>query len=207
MPTQKTPGVAGDEGHDLAAVLDRRARRLLDHDVQVGLQRVAQHVDVGVVGRGDDQRVDRRLGQQRPVVLVRLDVAAQQRVGGVARRPVRVGDGRHPRALGQADIADVLLAHHAAANDAHAQFRAHVALPGRWCLCGRTAATRYLAHTTAPVVQKVSRRRPAQARPGRSAPGSGERAARRRCCRPPGAQAPAARPRRPAPPRRRCGRS
>jgi hypothetical protein len=66
----------------LDAVLHARDQRLLDQDVQVLGQRVAHHVDVREVGRGDHHRVAQSAGQQLAVVLEDL-----RRVVGTAPAP------------------------------------------------------------------------------------------------------------------------
>ena len=110
--------------HQFHAVFDARDQRLFDQDVQaVQRQRVAQHLDMGEVGRGDHHRVAQaaapaaRGGSRRPAAGA---AAAGQR--GVAAGGVRVGQrGDHVSAAHGLQVLDVLAAHAAAADDAVAK--------------------------------------------------------------------------------------
>ena len=110
---------------DLQRVFQRGTQGLFDQMRQVGLQRVAEHVDVGVVRGGDDQRVDHTRGEHIAVVGEVLHLreisavdAAQGRLGPAQRGLYRIADGCDRGPIEQVDIADVLLSHHAGTDDA-----------------------------------------------------------------------------------------
>jgi hypothetical protein len=74
-PRQDVVGTLRGQLDDPLAVGDRRAQRLLDEHVQVGGQRVAEDVDVGVVRRHDHDGVT-PFARQQPLVTVERDGVA-----------------------------------------------------------------------------------------------------------------------------------
>src|SRR3972149_3398330 len=71
--------------------------RLLAEDVLSGAGGLADQGGVGVVRGGDDDGLDRGVGQQRPVV-GRREGARREGRGPARRHPVDVGDGGPPGA-------------------------------------------------------------------------------------------------------------
>ena len=110
---------------DLQRVFQRGTQGLFDQMRQVGLQCVAEHVNMGVVRGGDDQCVDHACGEHIAVVGEVLHLrevsavdAAQGRLRPAQRGLHRVADGCDRGPVEQVDIADVLLSHHAGTDDA-----------------------------------------------------------------------------------------
>ena len=111
------------------AVVHARAQRLFDQHGRIGLQSIAQYVDVGEIGRGDYQRVAHIRSQQLGITFEYPWLPGQQ---CHRRRPavaVRVGNGCHLGAIQHLDVFDVLASHAAATNDAVADF---VGYEGSW---------------------------------------------------------------------------
>ena len=112
--------------HQFKTVLHPGAQRFFDQDVRVGLERVAQYVDMGMVGGSDHQCVEGCSDQQFPVVVEGLHRVRNQRQG--RRTTVGVGIGQR-RDLGTVDrlyVLDVFAAH-AAATDQCVTKLLHVA--------------------------------------------------------------------------------
>ena len=115
-------------------VLHGRAEGLLDQHVLVGGENVLQQRGVGVVGRREDDHVDRRVVQQVVVSAVHRDaIALPGATGGciqAGRRPVqagvhRIGHGHDLGTIEVADVEDVLAAHHPGADDPVADAPVH----------------------------------------------------------------------------------
>ncbi len=107
--------------HDRRAIGHHKAHGLFKVDVLAGHQRVDGHRLVPVVGRGDEDGVDRRTRQQLAVVLVNRRLAARARPRPV--QPAGIGiaqrDGLH---VGhRPDGLHELLRAGAAANEPHAK--------------------------------------------------------------------------------------
>ena len=75
---------------ELAARLDRRAQRFLDQDVLAGRERLQGGRHMELVGDGDDDRVDPRVGQHLVVVAIGQPWVDERRpCGRAGRRPGR----------------------------------------------------------------------------------------------------------------------
>ena len=96
--------------HQFQAVRDPGAQGLLDQDVGVGGQGMAQHIDVGVVGRGDHQRIESTLCEQVLVVLEGTRGPGDQCLRGRPAGSVRIGDGGDLGAVERLDVLDVFAA-------------------------------------------------------------------------------------------------
>mmetsp|Transcript_23924 Transcript_23924/g.61635 ORF Transcript_23924/g.61635 Transcript_23924/m.61635 type:complete len:230 (+) Transcript_23924:816-1505(+) len=114
----------------LEAVVERRAQRLLAQDVLASRDRVTQHIDVRVVGRGDDDDVDvgarEEVGVGRIVRYVALALLARpslldQRLSTRARGLVWVGDGSDHSVRVQPEVLQMLATDAACADHAKAE--------------------------------------------------------------------------------------
>ena len=92
---------------------------------RAGARDLVQLVDMQVVGRGDQQRIHRLDRQQIGNGLDHLQSRHQGARGGLHPR-IGLANGHHLGPVHQADIADMFLPHHAAADDAIAQVGLHV---------------------------------------------------------------------------------
>ena len=104
----------------------RSADRLLHENGQRAPRRenVPKHSGVRVVRADDDERVD--IAGRDQLAVMRVGLRAARGLGAQrALRGVRIGDRGHRRALDQREVADVLAAHHARADQSVADPLAH----------------------------------------------------------------------------------
>jgi hypothetical protein len=106
---------------DPARVLQGRRKRFLAKDRQTCIEQGLEHAAMGVVGTGDDHRIDKAAPRERGAIGEgrRLVGAVAERLARPSQRPLdRVGKGGDDRARSHREVVDVLNTHHAGADQA-----------------------------------------------------------------------------------------
>ena len=116
--------MAGRLPCDLPAVLERRTKRLFDEQVEAGRKEITQYVNVGMVGRREEDRIEIGLREHRPVVGIDRAGRDSQVSRQTSLPLVGIGGGHHLDSIERLYVAQVLVAHHAEADETVTQ-RSH----------------------------------------------------------------------------------